>query len=321
MGLSEHSKNQKRGRPLDSFLEGPMIVDNTTLYLTDIPYGRIFALDLASKNWSLVLQYDGEPNGLAWHPHRKQLIIADFKLGILGLDPQTKEITPIMERFNGERLKGPNDVVVSRDGSIFFTDQGMSGLQDPSGRVYRLQPDGRVDILLRNCPSPNGLVLDRTETSLFVAMTRDNSIWHAPLYPDGSVQRTGRFSSYYGLGGPDGMTTDEEGNVFVAHSTLDQTDLEIWRDAVPAYAGTYEFLMDGIPAFASLHVALKNPEKRKRFTEHALSYHNSGLKQFSDTLPFMNPDNCDALFAFAVITALLLANQWKAPSALHEGSR
>ncbi|GME33051.1 uncharacterized protein BGW36DRAFT_374845 [Neofusicoccum parvum] len=85
----------------------------------------------------------------------------------------------------------------------------------------------------------------------------------------------------------------------------DQTDLEIWRDAVPADAGTYEFLMDGILAFASLHVALENPEKRKRFTERALSYHNSGLQQFSDILPFMNPDNCDALFVFAVTTALL----------------
>ncbi|KAF3767130.1 hypothetical protein M406DRAFT_251946, partial [Cryphonectria parasitica EP155] len=91
---------------------------------------------------------------------------------------------------------------------------------DPSGRVYRIGADGRIDILLRNCPSPNGLVLDALQTSLFVAMTGDNSVWLGPLYPDGSVQRTGRFSTYFGVGGPDGMTTDSEGNIFVAHSTL-----------------------------------------------------------------------------------------------------
>ncbi|KAF4543275.1 uncharacterized protein LTHEOB_7009 [Lasiodiplodia theobromae] len=222
LGTSEHSTNQKRGRPLDSFLEGPVVADdNKTLYLADIPYGRIFAVDLATRAWSLVVQYDGEPNGLAWHRQRNQLIVADFKLGILGIDLETREVTPIMQRFNGERLKGPNDVVVSADGDIYFTDQGMSGLQDPIGRVYRLQHDGgRVDVLLRNCPSPNGLVLDGAGTSLFVAMTRDNAVWHVPLYPDGSVQRTGRFASYYGIGGPDGMATDEEGNIFVAHSTL-----------------------------------------------------------------------------------------------------
>ncbi|CAG9954693.1 unnamed protein product [Clonostachys rosea f. rosea IK726] len=219
LGVSEHSQNQKRGRPLDSFLEGPLVRGNL-LYLTDIPYGRIFAVDLVTKEWRLVVEYDGEPNGLAWHEQRQQIIIADFKQGVLALDVATKKISTVMNRFNGERLKGPNDLVITRSGSIIFTDQGMSGLQDPTGRVYRIQLDGRIDTLLRNCPSPNGLVLDATETTLFVAMTRDNSVWLAPLYDDGSVQRTGRFSIYGGVGGPDGMATDEEGNIFVAHSTL-----------------------------------------------------------------------------------------------------
>ncbi|KAM5376430.1 hypothetical protein ACJZ2D_005484 [Fusarium nematophilum] len=226
IGTSEHSTNQKRGRPLDSFLEGP-VVTRSTLYLADIPYGRIFAVDLSTKEWTIVIQYDGEPNGLAWHEQRQRLLIADFKQGILSLDIKTKTLSTVMDRFNGERLKGPNDLVVARDGSIIFTDQGMSGLQDPTGRVYRLSSnfnqgsrDNRAEILLRNCPSPNGVVLDATEKNLFVAMTRDNSVWLAPLYPDSSVQRTGRFSSYFGVGGPDGLLTDEEGNIFVAHSTL-----------------------------------------------------------------------------------------------------
>ncbi|UPK97113.1 hypothetical protein LCI18_008048 [Fusarium solani-melongenae] len=201
LGLSEHSTNQKRGRPLDSFLEGPLVRGNT-LYLTDIPYGRIFAVDLTTKEWKLLIQYDGEPNGLAWHEQRQQILIADFK-------------------------QGPNDLIVARDGSIIFTDQGMSGLQDPTGRVYRIGSnfnmgtgDNRVEVLLRNCPSPNGLVLDADEKNLFVAMTRDNSVWLAPLYSDSSVQRTGRFANYFGVGGPDGLLTDVEGNLFVAHSTL-----------------------------------------------------------------------------------------------------
>lgn len=207
---------------MDSFLEGP-VVRGRTLYLTDIPYGRIFAVNLLTKEWNLIIQYEGEPNGLAWSEHHQQLLIADFKLGILGLNPDApgeKKVVTLMDRFNGERLKGPNDLVVREDGTIIFTDQGMTGLQDPTGRVYRISPNGRTDVLLRNCPSPNGLVLDTLGKSLFVAMTRDNSVWLAPLYPDGSVQRTGRFSSYFGVGGPDGMATDEEGNIFVAHSTL-----------------------------------------------------------------------------------------------------
>lgn len=215
----DHSKNQKRGRLVDSFLEGPLI-RGETLYLTDIPYGRIFTVNLTTLEWELVVEYDGEPNGLAWHEQRQKILIADFKHGILELDVQTKKLSTVMDRFNGERLKGPNDLVVARNGDIFFTDQGMSGLQDPAGRVYRIDSHGRVDVLLRNCPSPNGLVLDKSQNILFVAMTRDNGVWLIPLYPDGSVQRTGRFSIYGGVGGPDGLATDQEGNIFVAHSTL-----------------------------------------------------------------------------------------------------
>lgn len=217
--LSEHSINQKRGRPLDSFLEGPLVVGDI-LYLTDTPYGRIIQLKISTRQWSVLAEYDGEPNGLAWHSRLQKIIIADFKNGILGFDPSSGKITTVLSRFNGERFRGPNDLIVSSDGSIFFTDQGMSGLQNPCGRVYRLHMDGKVDVLLHNCPSPNGLVLNGAETTLFVAMTRDNSVWHVPIYPDGSAQRTGRFTFYYGTGGHDGLLLDKSDNLFVAHSSL-----------------------------------------------------------------------------------------------------
>ncbi|PYH95591.1 calcium-dependent phosphotriesterase [Aspergillus ellipticus CBS 707.79] len=219
-GLSKHSLNQKRGKPLDSFLEGPIWVsDLDLLFVTDIPYGRIFSID-DNAQWSLVIEYDGEPNGLAWNHLTRKIVIADFKQGILELDPITKELRTLAARYHGERFKGPNDLVVRSDGSIFFTDQGMTGLHDPTGRVFRMDPDGRLELILSNGPSPNGLVLSHDESALFVAMTRDNAVWHVPFMRDGSVQRVGRFSSYYGIGGPDGMTQDSEGNILVAHSSL-----------------------------------------------------------------------------------------------------
>lgn len=234
---TEHSRNH-RSPAIDCFLEGPVIVplaepstsviasppaSKPTLFVVDIPYGRILAIDLATKEWSCVIQYDGEPNGMAWHPTLKKILIADRKRGIMALDPLTTPatLTGFLTRFNGEHFRGLNDLIVAEDGTVYFTDQGMSGLQDPSGRVYRHNSTtGRTDIVLRNCPSPNGLLLDREEKVLFVAMTRDNAIWHAPMYPDGSTQRTGRFSSYYGIGGPDGLTMDVEGNLFVCHVSL-----------------------------------------------------------------------------------------------------
>ncbi len=167
----------------------------------------------------MLAEYDGEPNGLAWHPDGR-LLIADYRNGILALDPARGEMSAVIERRNSERFKGPNDLIVSRDGDIYFTDQGQTGLHDPTGRVYRLRPDGRLDCLISNGPSPNGLVLSPDGKVLFVAMTRDNSVWRLPLLADGSTSKVGRFAQFYGVSGPDGLTIDRDGNLFVAHASL-----------------------------------------------------------------------------------------------------
>ena len=63
-------------------------------------------------------------------------------------------------------------------------------------------------------------VLDPHEAVLFVAMTRDNAVWRAPFMKDGSVSKVGRFCSLFGPSGPDGMTIDTAGRLFVAHASL-----------------------------------------------------------------------------------------------------
>ncbi|QCP53378.1 SMP-30/gluconolactonase/LRE family protein [Trinickia violacea] len=216
--VSEWSKGNKGGAVVDSFLEGPCFDPDGNLYVVDIPHGRIFRIT-PELEWQRVAEYDGEPNGLAWHPDGR-ILIADYKNGILALDPSSGEIAPVITRRNSERFKGPNDLIVAANGDIYFTDQGQTGLHDPSGRVYRLRTDGRLDCLLANGPSPNGLVLNAEENVLFVAMTRDNSVWRLPLLADGSTSKVGRFAQFYGVSGPDGMTMDRDGNLFVAHASL-----------------------------------------------------------------------------------------------------
>lgn len=90
----------------------------------------------------------------------------------------------------------------------------------PTGRVYRLSPPGKLDCLIDTGVSPNGLVLDPGESVLFVAMTRDNAVWRLPLMKDGGVSKVGRFCSTFGSSGPDGLTMDSKGRLFVAHASL-----------------------------------------------------------------------------------------------------
>ena len=140
--------------------------------------------------------------------------------GILSFNTETGKIGPHLTRKNLERFKGPNDLIVDSKGNLYFTDQGQTGMTDPTGRVYRLSPDGRLDTLLDNGPSPNGLVLSRDERFLYVAMTRANQVWRLPLHADGTTSKAGVFFQSFGNSGPDGLCLDEEGNLFICHPSL-----------------------------------------------------------------------------------------------------
>jgi gluconolactonase len=126
----------------------------------------------------------------------------------------------VIDHRGSESFKGVNDLFFAANGDLYFTDQGQTGLHDPTGRVYRLKTDGRLDCLIDTGISPNGLVLDPHEAVLFVAMTRDNAVWRMPFMKDGNVSKVGRFCSTFGPSGPDGMTMDRAGRLFVAHASL-----------------------------------------------------------------------------------------------------
>ncbi len=206
------------GRLADSFLEGPVFDGAGNLYVTDIPFGRVFRIDPKGE-WDLVAQWDGEPNGMKFLSDR-ELLVTDYKNGLVALDIRSGQVRPYLERRNSERFKGVNDLVFDSRGNLYFTDQGQTGLHDPTGRVYRLGRDGRLDLLLSNVPSPNGIVLSPDERFLFVAATRGNCVWRMPLLADGSVSKAGQFFTSYGPSGPDGLAMDEGGRLLVANPGL-----------------------------------------------------------------------------------------------------
>lgn len=212
---SEWGKANKPGQRVDSFLEGPAFDRDGYLYVTDIPYGRIFRISPTGE-WHLVSQYDGWPNGLAIHRDRR-VFIADYKQGIMLLDPSTGAVTPFLTHRQSEGFKGVNDLTFDDKGRLYFTDQGQTGMHDPTGRVFRDDLDtGRLDCLIANGPSPNGIVLNPEETILFVAMTRGNAVWRLPLLPDGTTSKVGIFAQLAGgLSGADGLAVDQQGRLFV----------------------------------------------------------------------------------------------------------
>jgi len=210
---------QRGGAPTGCFLEGPSFDREGNLYVVDVAWGRIFRI-APDGAVELFTEYDGEPNGLKIHRDGR-LFVADYRHGLMVVDPATRAVAPFLDRSLLDRFKGLNDLVFAGNGDLYFTDQGLTGLHDPSGCLYRLRADGRLERLLDNIPSPNGLVLNRAENAVYVNVTRGNCVWRVPLAADGTPYKVGVFIQLSGgLGGPDGLAIDSAGNLAVAHIGL-----------------------------------------------------------------------------------------------------
>jgi gluconolactonase len=215
---NEWTLGQPPGFPAKAFLEGPSFDRDGNLWCVDIINGRILKIN-AKAEFSVVVQYDGWPNGLKIHRDGR-VFIADYKHGIMVLDPGTGRIKPYLERANLERFKAVNDLFFASNGDLYFTDQGLTGLHDPTGRLFRLSANGRITCLLDNIPSPNGLVMNLEETQVYLAVTRGNCVWRVPLGRDGGVSKVGVFIQMSGGMGPDGLALNNEGGLVIAHVGL-----------------------------------------------------------------------------------------------------
>lgn len=220
-GVPSYWANANRhGATVDSFIEGPSVDRDGNLWFVDIPFGRVFRMSPEGQI-ELVTQYDGQPNGLKIH-RDGTIYIADFQQGIMRLDPATGSVEHALRDCDTEGFKGCNDLIFGSDGSLYFTDQGQTGLQDPSGRVYRWSPaQGTLTCLIDRVPSPNGLVLSLDERILYLAVTRANAVWRLPLSASGRVNKAGLFLQFSGgRSGPDGLALTSNGGVVVCQTGL-----------------------------------------------------------------------------------------------------
>ncbi len=217
---------------VDFYLEGPAFDRAGNLYFVDVPHGRIFRMS-PSFEIELAAEYDGEPNGLAVHKDGR-VFIADFRHGVMVLDPVRGAVTPFLDFRFGESFKGLNDLCFASNGDLYFTDQGQTGLHDPTGRVYRYSTDGRLECMIATVPGPNGVCLSPDDKTLYVDC-RANQVWWLPLDHARPPSRAGVFASMSGFGTPDGMAVDAAGNVLCAQMNMGviwgfgRTGLPIWR--------------------------------------------------------------------------------------------
>ena len=155
------------------FVEGPAVNREGTLFFTDLGNGTINALRDGALSVFRSSRADAA-NGL-FFDESGRLHACEGGSGRVTRTELDGRVSVLAESFEGVRFNAPNDLVVARDGSVYFTDPyfGSASTQpQPVRGVYRIAPDGAVVRVVDYLDRPNGIALSPDQSTLYV--TNDN---------------------------------------------------------------------------------------------------------------------------------------------------
>lgn len=201
-----------------SFTEGPAVAPNGDVFFTDQPNDRILKWSAKDNSVSVFKEPSGRSNGLYFDHNGNLLACADEKNELWRIDPN-KNVTVLIEDFQGKKLNGPNDLWVDPKGGIYFTDPfykrpywSRTEQELEKQNVYYLTPDEKDIITVANdYVKPNGIIGNEEGNLLYVADIGDKKTYSYTINPDASLGNKTLFTNM----GSDGMTMDNQGNVYL----------------------------------------------------------------------------------------------------------
>jgi len=200
-----------------AFTEGPAADAEGNVLFTDQPNDRILKWSADGK-LSTFMQPCGRSNGLCFDSKGNLWACADEKNELWRIDPAGK-VAVVVKDYQGKLLNGPNDLWLRPDGGLYFTDPlykrpywKRGPTEQDREAVYFLTPDRQK--LLRvadDLRQPNGLIGTPDGKTLYVADIAAGKTYAYAIQPDGTLADKQLFCKL----GSDGMTIDDEGNVYL----------------------------------------------------------------------------------------------------------
>ncbi|MBL8951586.1 MAG: SMP-30/gluconolactonase/LRE family protein, partial [Myxococcaceae bacterium] len=201
-----------------TFTEGPQWVPALgSLLFTDIPQNRIWR-HTPPSGFAEYRMPSGNANGIALAPNG-DLFICEHAGRVSRTQPDGGQ-SLVANMFNGGTLNSPNDAVVRSDGTLYFTDPSYGGTGTVGTRgVYRVAPGGALTrFYATNSGQPNGVTFSPDERILYVSDSMLSTVRRFDIAPDGTPDGGQLFvntSAGGGGGGGDGITTDDNGFLYV----------------------------------------------------------------------------------------------------------
>jgi gluconolactonase len=200
------------------FTEGPAADAEGNIFFTDIPNNKILRWSLDGK-LSTFLENSGGANGLYFDKDGNLLACEGGERRLVSINPKG-QVTVLADKYQDKRFNSPNDLWIDPNGGVFFTDPrygDRNGMEQDGEHVYYLSADRkRLIRVIDDMVRPNGLIGTPDGRLLYVADHSGGKTFVYTINKDGTLSNKKLFAPE----GSDGMTIDNEGNVYLTTNAI-----------------------------------------------------------------------------------------------------
>jgi gluconolactonase len=198
------------------FTEGPAWSREGYLLFSDVPNDKIMKYVPGHKP-EVFRENSNGANGNAFDAQGR-LYTCESRTRRVTRTDKKGNIEVLAEKWEGKRLNAPNDIVIRRDGQIYFTDPAFGNQADTRELdfygVYHMTPKGQMNLIAKPAGRPNGIALSPNGRILYVANSDDRNVRAYDVGRGGEVANE-RVAIRDIDGVPDGIRVDEKGNIYV----------------------------------------------------------------------------------------------------------
>lgn len=204
------------------FTEGPAWSRDGYLIFSDIPANKLHLFKPGEKpsifrdtsNGATGNAYDAQGRLYTCESHARRITRTDKK----------GKIEVLAERWQGKRFNAPNDIVVRKDGQIYFTDPAFGNQQDTRELdfygVFHLSHRGELNVIAKSKRRPNGIALSPNGRTLYVTNSDERNVRAYDLDKNGEASNERVLISNI-AGIPDGLKVDEAGSLYVTAAKIE----------------------------------------------------------------------------------------------------
>jgi len=261
-----------------TFTEGPAVDAGGTIYFSDIPNNRIHKWSLDAK-LSTFRENSGGANGLFFDKSGNLLACEGGGRRLVSISPRG-QVTVLADRYQNKRFNSLNDLWIVPKGGVYFSDprygRGRDDMEQDGEHVYYLSPDRKnlvrvIDDMVR----PNGIIGAPDGKKLYVTDHGGGKTFSYAINEDGTLSNKKLFAPE----GSDGMTIDNEGNIYLttsAVSVYNKQGQKVQTIEIPERPSNVAFggkdrktlFITARKSLYSVHARVKGVERRAAVASH-----------------------------------------------------